>query len=93
MSPRPRHLAPHHEQVILRSSSLANRHDCRSHNSVDLSIFFRQSPGDFHHGLLGIAFGDALSCATTAATDDGHFIARAGDHLLSDRPCFCDACP
>jgi hypothetical protein len=65
---------------------------CQRHQDNRVDYFF-DHPQDFaRSGALGIAFGDALDCATTPATDDGHFLGRTTAHAASDRPCPCGVC-
>ena len=77
-------------QVPYGHMGLSDQCDRYRDNRAD--YFFDHAHEFAAAGALGIAFGDALSCATTAATDDGHFLGRADAHLAADRPCFCDVC-
>ena len=56
-------------------------------NRVD---YFFDHPAEFAAGnALGIAFGAGTSCQTTAETDHGHFLQRAGQYFAGGRPLLC----
>jgi len=67
---------------------------CQTYRDNRVDYIFDHAHDFAADGALGIAFGaGSSSCGTTAATDGGHFLARANAHFEGDRPCVCGACP
>ena len=80
-------LAPLWWQVPYGHMALENQCDRYQDNRVD--YFFDHAQAFADGGALGMAFGAGAGCMTTPASDDGHFVSRAGDHLQGARPSLC----
>lgn len=80
-------LAPLWWQVPYGHMGLENTTDRFQDNRVD---YFFDHPDRFvRGGAIGIAFGAGAGGMTTPASDDGHFLARAGEYFASERPRLC----
>jgi len=80
-------LAPLWWQVPYGHMALENQCDRYQDNRVE--YFFDQPQAFAAAGALGIAFGAGAGCMTTPASDDGHFVSRASEHLQGVRPALC----
>jgi len=81
-------LAPLWWQVPYGHVGLADECDAYQDNRVD---YFFDHPEEFAAaGSLGIAFGAGATCMTTAETDGGHFLERAGEYLEGSPPALCE---